>query len=213
MAERWYGRLSHLFGHELSSKQSVILYASHPDFEQTNVVEGELDEGTGGVTESARRRVVLPMAATARRFGSRARTQPYAWFRTDILGRNAEGLPLWFIEGMAEYLRWTGRLTDRDVAARFGDSGSAAEADRPRQPALLPVPLRPRPVGLRRRQAWRQYDWSRSCRPSRATAGPAARPPATPSTSSSRHSARNATPSQPSGAPRFSTRTASRLRP
>ena len=58
MAERWYGRLSHLFGHELSSKQSVILYASHPDFEQTNVVEGELDEGTGGVTESARRRVL-----------------------------------------------------------------------------------------------------------------------------------------------------------
>src|SRR5215831_15561727 len=53
MAERWYGRLSHLFGHELSSRQSVILYASHPDFEQTNIIEGELDEGTGGVTESA----------------------------------------------------------------------------------------------------------------------------------------------------------------
>ena len=37
-----------------------MLYASHPDFEQTNVI-GELGEGTGGVTEPLRRRIVLPL--------------------------------------------------------------------------------------------------------------------------------------------------------
>src|SRR5437667_7785473 len=62
MAERWYARLSRLLGHKFSSRQPVILYGSHPEFEQTNAIEGELGEGTGGVTEILKRRVVLPMA-------------------------------------------------------------------------------------------------------------------------------------------------------
>src|SRR3989442_1710999 len=62
MAERWYARLSKILNHELRTRQPVILYASHPDFEQTNVLEGEMGEGTGGVTEILKRRVVLPMA-------------------------------------------------------------------------------------------------------------------------------------------------------
>ena len=34
------------------------------DFQQTNVVSGEIGEGTGGVTEGFKRRIVLPLAAT-----------------------------------------------------------------------------------------------------------------------------------------------------
>src|SRR6185295_19965770 len=52
LAERWRARLERLLGHELSGRQVLILYASHPDFEQTNAIQGELGEGTGGVTES-----------------------------------------------------------------------------------------------------------------------------------------------------------------
>src|SRR5712692_8298027 len=33
MAERWHARLQTLFRHELSGRQPLILYASHPDFE------------------------------------------------------------------------------------------------------------------------------------------------------------------------------------
>src|SRR6266567_2469694 len=62
MAERWYARLSRLLDHQLTGRQPLILYASHPDFEQTNAIEGELDEGTGGVTEILKRRIVLPLA-------------------------------------------------------------------------------------------------------------------------------------------------------
>ncbi|MGH7751591.1 MAG: BamA/TamA family outer membrane protein, partial [Gemmatimonadales bacterium] len=42
MAERWYARLSRLLGHQLSGRQPLILYASHPDFEQTNAMTGFL---------------------------------------------------------------------------------------------------------------------------------------------------------------------------
>src|SRR5690349_8250799 len=42
MAERWYSRLRQLLGHELRGRQPLILYASHVDFEQTNVISGVL---------------------------------------------------------------------------------------------------------------------------------------------------------------------------
>src|SRR5436305_10434886 len=61
MAERWRVRLGRILGHELRGRQPLVLYASHPDFEQTNAIYGELSEGTGGVTEPLRRRVVLPL--------------------------------------------------------------------------------------------------------------------------------------------------------
>src|SRR5258707_11421183 len=51
LAERWYSRLERVFSHHLSRRQPLILYGSHADFEQTNVIPDEIDEGTGGVTE------------------------------------------------------------------------------------------------------------------------------------------------------------------
>jgi Tol biopolymer transport system component len=114
MAERWYARLSKLLQHELRGRQPLILYAAHPHFQQTNVLSGEIGEGTGGVTESAKRRVILPFA------GGLAETDHVLGHelvhafqydmaaQTDLQGRPIgpalQALPLWFIEGMAEYL-------------------------------------------------------------------------------------------------------------
>src|SRR5207244_13275794 len=49
IAERWHARLQKLFAHELSGRQPLILYASHPDFEQTKRIPGAWGAGTGGV--------------------------------------------------------------------------------------------------------------------------------------------------------------------
>lgn len=111
MAERWYTRLSRLLNHELRGRQPLILYASGADFWQTNTVQGSIGEGTGGVTEAYKRRIVLPFAgpleATDRVLGH----ELVHAFQYDITGTNvntntagALSLPLWFIEGMAEYL-------------------------------------------------------------------------------------------------------------
>src|SRR4029078_2353386 len=61
MAERWRARLGRALAHDLRGRQPLVLYASHPNFEQPNAIQGELSEGTGGVTEPLRRRIVLPM--------------------------------------------------------------------------------------------------------------------------------------------------------
>ena len=59
LAERWDARLSRFFGHQLRGRQAVILYAVPAHFQQTNAIEGLIGEGTGGVTEALRRRIVL----------------------------------------------------------------------------------------------------------------------------------------------------------
>lgn len=103
MAERWYERLSRVLGHQLSSRQPLVLYASHPHFEQTNVIEGMLGEGTGGVTESLKRRIVMPVGSGPAETDHVLGHELVHAFQYDILGQNLN-YPLWFIEGMAEYL-------------------------------------------------------------------------------------------------------------
>jgi hypothetical protein len=105
MAERWYTRLSQLLKHELRGRQKLILYAAHPHFQQTNAIEGEIGEGTGGVTESLKRRVILPLAGGLAETDHVLGHELVHAFQYDIASQGQlQGLPLWFIEGMAEYL-------------------------------------------------------------------------------------------------------------
>jgi Tol biopolymer transport system component len=104
LAERWYTRFSTLFEHKLTGKQTIVFYASHPDFEQTNVIEGVPGEGTGGVTEALERRIVLPAGASLRDTDHVIGHELVHAFQYDMLGRVAGNMPLWFMEGMAEYL-------------------------------------------------------------------------------------------------------------
>ncbi|HZJ33129.1 MAG TPA: basic secretory protein-like protein [Vicinamibacterales bacterium] len=114
MAERWYARLSRVLRHDLSSRQPIILYAAHPHFQQTNALEGSIDEGTGGVTEMFKRRVILPFAGGLAETDHVLGHELVHAFQYDIAAQeDTEGrpagpgvlsLPLWFIEGMAEYL-------------------------------------------------------------------------------------------------------------
>jgi hypothetical protein len=110
MAERWYSRLSRAFQHEFD-KKPLIFYADHPDFQQTNTTYGMLTEGTGGFTESLRNRVVMPYTGV---YGDTDHVLGHELvhvFQYDLAqsagGGGLQGmgrLPLWLIEGMAEYL-------------------------------------------------------------------------------------------------------------
>jgi Tol biopolymer transport system component len=110
MAERWYDRLSRILDLRLSSRQPLVVYASHPHFEQTNVIAGFLGEGTGGVTEGLRRRIVLPAGASLAETDHVVGHELVHAFQYDAGGDSLTTqsrtamLPLWFVEGMAEYL-------------------------------------------------------------------------------------------------------------
>jgi Tol biopolymer transport system component len=110
MSERWYARLSRAFQHEFERKP-IIFYADHPDFQQTNTTFGMLTEGTGGFTEALRNRVVMPFTGVYHENDHVIGHELVHVFQYDLAqspgGGGLQGmgaLPLWLIEGMAEYL-------------------------------------------------------------------------------------------------------------
>ena len=106
MAERWHARLSVALQHTLRGRQPIVLYGSHRRFEQTNVHGGLIDESTGGFTDSRKRRIVLPFAASLADTDHVLGHEIVHAFQFDIAdqSRSPLGVPLWFVEGMAEYL-------------------------------------------------------------------------------------------------------------
>jgi Tol biopolymer transport system component len=109
MAERWYARHSDTFRHAFDRK-SLIFYADQPDFQQTNVIGEQLDENTGGVTESNRTRVIMPFTGIYADEQHVLGHELVHVFQYNIAEGTPGGglmrldaLPLWLIEGMAEY--------------------------------------------------------------------------------------------------------------
>jgi Tol biopolymer transport system component len=114
MAERWYARFSTLLGHEFKQRP-LVFYADHPDFQQTNVIGQLIEQGIGGVTKSARNRVIMPFTgiyADNDHVLGHELVHVFQYAIADTVARapggrgsrGIEALPLWLIEGMAEYL-------------------------------------------------------------------------------------------------------------
>ena len=108
--ERWYTRFSDIFRHQFDRK-SIVFYADHPDFQQTNVIGEQPPEGTGGVTEGLRTRVIMPFTGVYSDDEHVIGHELVHVFQYNI-AETAPGtgglarlnaLPLWLIEGMAEY--------------------------------------------------------------------------------------------------------------
>ncbi|MBI4420661.1 MAG: PD40 domain-containing protein [Gemmatimonadetes bacterium] len=112
MAERAYARLSRVLNHQYRERQPLILFASHTEFQQNNVTD--ISEGTGGVTDPFRHRAMLPFTGAYRDFDHVLQHELVHQFQFDIFARGRIGAgiqrlvavnpPLWFMEGMAEYL-------------------------------------------------------------------------------------------------------------
>lgn len=111
IAERAYSRLSRVLDHQFREKKPIILFASRADFGQNNVT-GDLGEGTGGVTEG-RFRLLAPLTGDYHSFEHVLTHEMVHEFQYDIFTRgkveNIQTLedinpPLWYMEGMAEYL-------------------------------------------------------------------------------------------------------------
>jgi Tol biopolymer transport system component len=111
MAERWYERHSQTFLREFDGRKPLIFYANDADFQQTNAISGTIGQGTGGVTESLKERVIMPLTGLYSETDHVLGHELVHSFQYDI-GLSKEDtvqfsfglLPLWMIEGTAEYL-------------------------------------------------------------------------------------------------------------
>lgn len=110
-AEESYDSLSQRFGWDISSRLPIIVYASHSDFEQTNVLPFVPPEGILGVTDFLKHRVTLPFRGNYAEFRATLRHEMVHEFQLALLGENyartlrssAPVTPLWWQEGLAEH--------------------------------------------------------------------------------------------------------------
>ncbi|QJD98145.1 tolB protein precursor [Mucilaginibacter robiniae] len=110
-SELWYTLHQQVFRDTFRRANPIILYADHPDFQQTTAIEGEIGVGTGGVTEGLKNRVVMPIMETNQTTRHVIGHELVHAFQYHLLLRNdttnignINNMPLWMIEGMAEYL-------------------------------------------------------------------------------------------------------------
>ncbi len=113
IAERSYARLSKVLDHQFREKKPIILFSSRSEFAQNNV-GGDQGEGVGGFTEPLRHRMIMPLTGDLGSFEHVLTHEMVHEFQFDIFARGKAGAnlqtlnqidpPLWFMEGMAEYL-------------------------------------------------------------------------------------------------------------
>ncbi len=126
-AESAYVLISKSFRYQLTNRVPIIVYNSHNDFQQSNVVNEYLEEGIGGLTELFKNRVILPFEGDYKKFRhvihhelvhAVVNDMFYGGSIQSIITNNITlQLPLWFNEGLAEYesLKWD---TDSDMFLR-----------------------------------------------------------------------------------------------
>ena len=110
MLERWHTRLIAIFGRSLQRNQPILLYANHADFQQTNAIGDLIPQGTGGVTEGFMNRIIIPLTGINSENDHVLGHELTHAFHYTLMRESEAGItgsqqiPLWFIEGMSEYL-------------------------------------------------------------------------------------------------------------
>ncbi len=110
-SENWYNIHQKVFKDTFKVNNPVVFYNNHADFQQTNTISGEIGVGTAGVTESLKNRVIMPVAPTLSQTDHTLghelvhAFQYHLFLHKDTLKNSSiNNIPLWMIEGMAEYL-------------------------------------------------------------------------------------------------------------
>jgi hypothetical protein len=111
-AERWVVRLAPFFAIDsFAARKPLILYTNHPDFQQTRLLPEDPSEGTRAFAEALRNRIVMPVLGTGHETDHVLGHEIVHVMQFDMAVRaSGEGtrqlfsLPLWWVEGQAEYL-------------------------------------------------------------------------------------------------------------
>jgi Tol biopolymer transport system component len=118
VAEDSYLQLKRDLNHNFKQRMPLIIYNSHNDFEQTNVITSLIEESVGGFTELYKNRMVIPFEGSYESFRHVINHELVHVFQFDILfgskianvmqSELLSSIPLWVMEGLAEYesLNW-----------------------------------------------------------------------------------------------------------
>jgi hypothetical protein len=110
-SEHWHHMHQEVLNDTIEKKNPIILYNNHADFQQTNTISGSVGVGTGGVTEAFKNRVIMPLAMSNQQTHHVLGHELVHAFQYNMILRgdstdlkNLSNLPLWMVEGLAEYM-------------------------------------------------------------------------------------------------------------
>jgi len=131
-------KLEKNLNYTMKERVPIVLYKSHNDFQQTNVISEYMEEGIGGVTESFKNRVTVPYEGSYSQFRHVIHHELTHAFMNDmfygggltnsIYSQSRFQFPLWLAEGIAEFesTGWDTRtdmfMRDATIAGYVGNS-------------------------------------------------------------------------------------------
>jgi hypothetical protein len=126
LAETVYAEYASFFAVEFTTRIPVILYGTHHDFKETNVTPYLVSESTAGFTEFVKGRIALPFLGSYPKLAKVFRHELAHEFMlrklADVMGPrrhlNYTEPPLWFTEGLAEFLANRGLDTEARMFLR-----------------------------------------------------------------------------------------------
>jgi dipeptidyl aminopeptidase/acylaminoacyl peptidase len=106
-----YVHISGIMRHELSTKPPIVIFKSHYEFQQTNIIQSFLPPGVAGFAEPLRYRMVIPFNGDLDDFNNVLTHELMHIFQYDVVNRGPvkrisnpiASPPTWIMEGMAEY--------------------------------------------------------------------------------------------------------------
>lgn len=120
--------LENNIGYNIKNRIPIIVFNSHNEFQQNNVVDEYLPEGVGGVTELFKNRITVPFEGDYGQFRHVIHHELLHAFMNDmyyggsiqnIISNNIRlQFPSWFSEGMAEYQSLNGNDKANDMFIR-----------------------------------------------------------------------------------------------
>lgn len=128
VAEASLDTLQKNIGYLIKNRIPIIVFNSHDDFQQNNVIDEYLPEGVGGVTELFKNRVTIPFEGDYNLFRHViAHELLHAYMNDMYYGGSIQNIisqnirlqfPPWFSEGMAEYQSLRGNDKANDMFIR-----------------------------------------------------------------------------------------------
>ena len=130
VSEEAYNQISTHLAWDLKNRVSILVYNSHNEFQQTNIIGQYMSEGIGGVTELFKNRIVFPFDGDLEQFRHVIHHElVHAMLNDMVYGGTAQNMmasrtrvriPLWSNEGLAEFLssNWDTKadMVLRDIA-------------------------------------------------------------------------------------------------
>ena len=121
-AESAYDQISTDLAHDLADRVPLVVFKTHSEFEQQNIIPGEIPEGVLAFAEPQRDRMVLPIDEAPDQLYRLIAHELTHIFEFDIIPRSVirQAVPLWVDEGLADYMAGVWRpldlMTIRDAA-------------------------------------------------------------------------------------------------